>query len=659
MSVKTLEQYLQEFSETAEDWFAGATFLKDNYDFFHQFFKKEDLEVATWEVFQGMRPHIHSFTEMAIAGTKALGKQNHEIEYYRRSFIMLRHGEEPLAERIDKFFSHKDFGVRQFGRGAVSEIAANLFPAECIMYNERDRKAAEFLRLAPKLAKGTTFGNELLQFCAAMEPVREAYLSIVEERTELPLNLEIDQFFSWLYEKHITNGVKPPGSTNYWLVQANPKIWNLEDNLTRWKIGEVEDWTLSRYRNRVTPGDRVAIWQAGPKSGLYALGTINAKPHKRDNGELAIDIRLDKKLGAYVPRDVVRNTPGLEALQVVRSPQGTNFTVTPEEWTHIEELANGAGNGNCSGYVEPGFAAIGKLVAKAGLKIDKQTLRRYHLSLKTRKFVILSGVSGTGKTWLGEEYAKAAGAKLELVPVAPDWTSNEDLLGYYNPLDGTYHDTPFSRLLRRADECWKEALEKGVEPTPYHLLLDEMNLARVEYYFARFLSVMELRQRHGSASIDLGPGDTVTLPPNLYFIGTVNIDETTHGFADKVFDRAQIIELHVSTSTMKAHVAGKPYSKALLEVFEIVQSAAPFGFRVADEIATYVEQAGAMGISWATALDEQLLQKVLPKLSGASLAVGEALAKLVDFSTTDYPLTAEKAKRMKEGHDSHGFATYF
>src|SRR5262249_37302452 len=163
----------------------------------------------------------------------------------------------------------------------------------------------------------------------------------------------------------------------------------------------------------------------------------------------------------------------------------------------------------------------------------------------SRGFVVLSGVSGTGKTWLAQAYAKAVGAAYCVVPVAPNWTTNEDLLGYKSPLGGGYQDTPFSAFLRDASTEWAASTRESRAARPYHAILDEMNLARVEYYFAAFLSAMELRARDGETPIQLAADDSVVLGPNLRFVGTVNIDETTHLFSDKVFDRAQLVELRV------------------------------------------------------------------------------------------------------------------
>lgn len=328
----------------------------------------------------------------------------------------------------------------------------------------------------------------------------------------------------------------------------------------------------------------------------------------------------------------------------------------PSRWPEGSALAEPAVD---EGYVEPTFANIESVIAGAGLRIDPQTLRRYHVSLRAGGFVILSGLSGTGKTWLAEAYARAAGAEYLVVPVAPNWTTNEDLLGYYNPLDSTYHDTPFSRFVREAAKTYASAQAQNAVPRPFHLVLDEMNLARVEYYFAKFLSAMETRSRQKTAAMELAPGEEVLLTPNLYFIGTVNIDETTHGFADKVYDRAQLVELTVSRELVIEHIGNVPWATTLLSIWDGLVDVAPFAFRVIDQIKAYITDAKRLEVSWEAALDEQLLQKVLPKVRGVDPRVGEALQRLIDACGKSQPLAAAKATQMLEAFKQHGFASYF
>jgi hypothetical protein len=310
-------------------------------------------------------------------------------------------------------------------------------------------------------------------------------------------------------------------------------------------------------------------------------------------------------------------------------------------------------------YSEPSIEEIGKRVAAAGMAIEDRTLLRYHLSLKTRGFVILSGLSGAGKTWLGELYAEAVNARHLRVSVAPNWTSNEDLLGYMNALSGKFQPSELTRFAAEAAAEWQRAKVEAREPWPYHVTLDEMNLARVEYYFARFLSAMEVRERDGEAQLELAPGEELRLTPNLSFCGTVNVDETTHGFADKVLDRAQLIELAAPREALAEKIGDVPYREQLLQVWDAVHRVAPFAFRVIAEIAAYVEHSEELRDGWEDALDEQLLQKVLPKVKGASPAIGTSLEDLLEICDGALPLTAAKALEMQEHFEQHEFASYF
>jgi 5-methylcytosine-specific restriction endonuclease McrBC GTP-binding regulatory subunit McrB len=298
--------------------------------------------------------------------------------------------------------------------------------------------------------------------------------------------------------------------------------------------------------------------------------------------------------------------------------------------------------------------------ANPTFRISDDVIRRYHLAMSTRGFVIVSGASGTGKTWLAQAYAEAVGARAKLAAVDPSWSSNEDLLGYLSPLDGFYHHTPFSEFVQEAAREWDSANASDRPAREFHVILDEMNLARVEHYFSRFLSAMELRSRQGSARLDLAPGHTVILPPNLKFAGTVNIDETTHGFADKVYDRAQLIELPLPRAKIVEHLDKYPYAERVLAVWDAVQPIAPFGFRVLDEIHMYVAAADQVGTCWEVALDEQLVQKVLPRIRGADKRLQEGLdAFLEALGDLEFTLSRAKAQEMRQEYETHGFASFF
>jgi 5-methylcytosine-specific restriction protein B len=184
--------------------------------------------------------------------------------------------------------------------------------------------------------------------------------------------------------------------------------------------------------------------------------------------------------------------------------------------------------------------SINDLIKKSGFTFSLLQITNYYLSLKTKPFVILTGISGTGKTKITELFAKAVCEDFEkqylLLPVRPDWNDDRNLIGYYNPLTKQYQTTPFLDFIMKAAQ----------DPeNPYFVCLDEMNLARVEYYFSTFLSAMESGSKEISLSGFNGDMEYKTsIPSNLFFTGTVNMDETTYRFSPKVLDRANTIEFH-------------------------------------------------------------------------------------------------------------------
>ena len=299
-------------------------------------------------------------------------------------------------------------------------------------------------------------------------------------------------------------------------------------------------------------------------------------------------------------------------------------------------------------------------IRSKGMRIDQATVRQYHFAMRTRGFVILAGPSGVGKTWLTRLYANALDAEYEIACVAPNWSTNEDLLGFFNPIDGDFHATAFLDFIDRATESWDGL---GSDAPEFHLVLDEMNLARVEHYFSLFLSLMEMRNETEIPETRLTGDRVVRVPPNLKFAGTVNMDETTHGFADKVFDRAQLIELSISSDTARAHVneriGNTRTANVLLDLWGRMTPACLVGFRVLDDIADYLKLAEQEGVDWRVALDEQIVSKLLPKLRGLDPEVAEALRQIETRVNGEFPQAAAKCQSMLQRVQSTDVVSFF
>lgn len=184
-----------------------------------------------------------------------------------------------------------------------------------------------------------------------------------------------------------------------------------------------------------------------------------------------------------------------------------------------------------------------------GLYYDDIDRYNFHTAIKTGGLVILSGMSGTGKSAIVNAYAKAFNKEDNFlaIPVRPSWTDDTDLLGYLDVEKSVFRpsDTGLVEFLIKAQND-KENL--------YFVNFDEMNLAKVEHYFSQFLSILErpLEERelriynetytvHNSSTYP----EKIKLGENIRFIGTVNIDESTYHFSDKVLDRANVISLNL------------------------------------------------------------------------------------------------------------------
>ena len=356
---------------------------------------------------------------------------------------------------------------------------------------------------------------------------------------------------------------------------------------------------------------------------------------------------------------------------------------------------------------------IKDFIVSKGFSYEGNLIENFYLSLKSKPFTILAGTSGTGKTKLVKLFAEAIGAneakgRYKMVSVRPDWSDGSDLFGHTD-LNGNFIEGPVCSAFDAAVS----------EPDkPVFLCLDEMNLARVEYYLSDFLSVIESRERGDDGKITTSAIAQYEggIPDNLYLIGTVNMDETTFPFSKKVLDRANTIEFNYVELVPKFEGTLSPVKPLevpnrflqteylvleqdcadeqdyvtqicdkLQQINEILRKAnAHVGYRVRDEIVFYMlnnKKAGNL-LTEEQAFDNEIMQKILPRIQGSAVSIKDMLIELFKFCMGDqagvdqdngnvskqmenkadsatYKESAKKIGYMMKRYEEDGFTSYW
>ena len=274
------------------------------------------------------------------------------------------------------------------------------------------------------------------------------------------------------------------------------------------------------------------------------------------------------------------------------------------------------------------------------LYYDISDIRRFIAGLAVSKILILQGMSGTGKTSLAHAFGDFLDNPATVIPVQPMWKERTDLIGYYNEFTKRFNETT---LLEKMYEA-------NYSDDIYVTVLDEMNIARVEYYFAEFLSLLELpnvEERLITVVSDMWESDpeqlqngNLRLPPNMWFIGTANNDDSTFAISDKVYDRAMILDLdqksdpfevssQISRIPLSAHRFEELVKQAMreyaltarnlhrledLDRYLMKHFHITFGNRIMKQIRCYIPVFVACGGDELDALDDILAKKVFRKL---------------------------------------------
>jgi hypothetical protein len=347
------------------------------------------------------------------------------------------------------------------------------------------------------------------------------------------------------------------------------------------------------------------------------------------------------------------------------------------------------------------LGAIETDIARAGFSYPPLLVRSAFLSLQSKPLLWLLGRNGVGKTRLTSLLASAItgdAAQFRLLPVRPDWHDSTPLLGYVNALAGQYVRTPFLDFLLQSAQ--PESAERA-----FFLCLDEMNLARMEHYFAEVLSAMET----GDKRLTLPNGQTLPLPSNLFIMGTLNSDEAAVPLSRRVLDRANTLTLHAvtlddlpaanlsteagilpqdvrqnvflharvnSAADARAQLdsLASDFTAVILEALVTLNTALDaaelgFAYRVRDEILIYCANAfdtdgsGLLDLNpdanLRVALDIQIVQKILPRITGTAPQIQPILENIAAYAAQHrFTQTQTHATRLMSRLSRYGFVRF-